>query len=270
MRIDKCLNIGDVLASIRLQLRDKSAANKVWIIVEGETDQRLFSNLIKPHHVEFEIAPAGVNSLLEIVSTLLKETKRILGIRDADFLHLDGKSNTAENIFLTDFHDAEMMIISCDEAYRKVAAEFLTKEKEPYSLREKVIESITFIGGLRWINHIDDLELKFDGLGLGRCYDGKTAVLNEDGYINAIIKRSPNKKKEISKEEVRSKIDSVSDCLNLCSGHDFQKAFALYVSSKDEVIGSAFRLAYRFEDFQETNLYKQLKRFSDEQSLSLF
>ncbi len=113
MSLKKYLAKSDVVNSIRLQLRHPSGVNKVWVIVEGETDQKLYSKLIDGHHVEIEIAHGGLNSLLLSVSELLRETDRILGIRDADFLHLEGKKETAENIFLTDFHDAEMMMISC-------------------------------------------------------------------------------------------------------------------------------------------------------------
>lgn len=116
----------------------------------------------------------------------------------------------------------------------------------------------------------------FEGLGLGNFYDGKTLVLDEDKCLNEIMKRSPNKKKAISKQDVRLKIQNVSDFLNLCNGHDFQKAFASCVSANsnkgvnDAEIGKAFRVAYRFDDFKKTNLYKQLKNWSDSHSGALF
>lgn len=279
----KNLNEEDIVGSIRRELRHPDGQSKVWIIVEGETDQKLFSKLIDGHHVEIEISHGGVKGVLSSVSELLRETKRILGIRDADFLHLEGKKETAENIFLTDFHDAEMMIVSCDKAYHEVAAEYLREEKEPYALREKILKSIAFIGGIRWINVSESsdvsesLGLNFEGLGLGNFYKGETLTLDEDNCLSEIIKRSPKRKKEISISDVRLKIQNVSDFLNLCNGHDFQKAFAFCVSSfhskkrvNDAEIGKAFRIAYRFEDFQKTDLYKQLKEWSKEQSRSLF
>jgi len=276
MNMKDFLRKEDVVGSIRLQLRHPSGADKIWIVVEGETDQKLFSKLIDAHQVEIEISHGGVNSLLEIVSELLKETDRILGIRDADFLHLEGKRETGRNIFLTDFHDSEMMLLACDKAYNQVAAEYLKKEKGPFLLREKILKSIVFIGGVRWMNSSENLELNFKGIGFRNFYNGKIAVLDEDNCLYEIMKRSPNRKKEILREQVRLKTKDVSDFLNLCNGHDFQKAFALCVnfhSSRgvnDADIGKAFRIAYRFEDFEKTNLYRQLKDWSDSHTKQLF
>ena len=282
MSMKEYLDESDVINSIRLHLRHPSGANKIWVIVEGETDQKLFSKVINGEHVEIEIAHGGVKSLLKSVSELLEETDRILGIRDADFLHLEGRKETPENIFLTDFHDSEMMILSCDKSCHSVFTEYLREEKEPFILREKILKSIAFIGGIRWINVSESsdvsesLEFNFEGLGFGNFYDGKTLVLNEEKCLKEIMKRSPDRKKEISKEEVRFKINDISDFLNLCNGHDFQKAFALCVSANsrkgvnDTEIGKAFRVSYRFEDFQNSYLYRQLKSWSDSHSGALF
>ncbi len=266
----------DVVGSIRLQLRHPSGANKIWIIVEGETDQKLFSKLINGHHVEIEISHGGLNSLLQSVSELLHETNRILGIRDADFLRLEGKEEAAENIFLTDFHDCEMMIVSCDNAYYSVASEYLGQEKHPFKSREEILKSISFIGGIRWINSSEILELNFKRIGFGNFYDGRTASLDEDKCLNDILNRSPNRKKDILAHDVRLKIKAVSDFLNLCNGHDFQKAFALCVGAtstkgvNDVEIGKAFRVAYRFDDFKKSDLYRQLKAWADSRKKTLF
>ncbi len=149
-------------------------------------------------------------------------------------------------------------------------------------LREKIFKSIAFISGIRWINISENSDISeslgfnFEGLGFGNFYDGKTLVLYEEKCLNEIMKRSPNRKKEISKEDVRLKIKDVSDYPNLCNGHDFQKAFALCVNSyskkgvNDAEIGKAFRIAYRFDDFQKTYLYRQLKTWSYNNSKILF
>ncbi|OQY54055.1 MAG: hypothetical protein B6245_21840 [Desulfobacteraceae bacterium 4572_88] len=268
----------DVIGSIRQQLRHPSGVNRIWIIVEGADDEKLFKKLIDGPHVKIEFNPNGGGKipLLRTVAELLKETDRILGIRDADFLYLEGKRETNQNIFLTDFHDAEMMIISCDDAYHAVVAEYLSVKGNPSALREKILKSVRFIGGLRWINDAESLGLNFKNLGFGNFYDGENFILDENNFLQSVMKRSPGKKRDVSREDVTAKTEDVSDLPNLCNGHDFQKAFALRVFAdskkgiKDAEIGKAFRVAYRLADFQKTNLYKQLGEWSNRQSCSLF
>ncbi|MBN2092327.1 DUF4435 domain-containing protein [candidate division KSB1 bacterium] len=277
MRLQSFLNENDVINSIRLQIRHPSGRIRIWILVEGENDQKLFSKLITGEDVQVEIAHGGLTSLLNALGILSKESDRILGIRDADFLHLENeKSKTAENIFLTDFHDAEMMQISCDNSYLAVVAEYIRHEKSPDALRMKFLKSIVFIGGLRWINDSNRLELNFKNLGLGDFFNVETFALKEDLYLQTIMRRSPTKKKEVSTEEVKNRIKNNSDFFNLCNGHDFQRIFALYVNAnskrgvKEEEIGRAFRIAYRFDDFRKTRLYDQLKKWSNIKSMVLF
>ncbi|MBN2089419.1 DUF4435 domain-containing protein [candidate division KSB1 bacterium] len=270
------LNENDVINSIRLQLRHSSGLNKIWVIVEGESDQKLYSKLINNENVEIEIPYSGVTGLLTAVSTLLKETDRILGIRDADFLHLEGKSETPAHIFLTDFHDTEMMLISCDNAYHAVVAEYLLLRKASESLREKLLQSITFIGGLRWISNANKLELNFKNIGLGNFYDVENLSLKQNEFLQHVLERSPTKKKEIAMDEIVQKIENISDFYNLCNGHDFQRIFALYVNANSkkgvnaEEISKSFRIAYRFEDFQKTKLFEQLVKWSNIKAITIF
>lgn len=276
MSMQDHLNETNVVNSIRLQLRHPSGKYKIWIIVEGEADQRLFSKLINGDLVEIEISHGGVTSVLRAVSELSNETDNVLGIRDADFYHLNNKMETVRNVFPTDLHDAEMMLVSCDNAYKAVISEYICREKDPDSLRNKLLISISFIGGLRWINDSDGLGLNFKNIGLGSFYNGGSLCLNEECFLIAIMKRSPEKKREVAKDEVANKIKDTSDFLNLCNGHDFQRALALYVNSnsgrgvKYKEISKSFRIAYRFEDFQKTNLYEQLTKWSANNSKVLF
>ena len=107
-------------------------------------------------------------------------------------------------------------------------------------------------------------------------FKGQAASLDEDKCLNDILNRSPNRKKDILAHDVSLKIKAVSDFLNLCNGHDFQKAFALCVSAtstkgvNDVEIGKAFRVAYRFDDFKKSDLYRQLKAWADSRKKTLF
>ncbi|OQY29760.1 MAG: hypothetical protein B6244_02940 [Candidatus Cloacimonetes bacterium 4572_55] len=269
---------------IRVILRDREY-KETLVIVEGPTDKKLFSKLIT---ADIEVSN-GVDLLIFAVSKLSKEKEfadRVIGIRDADFLHLDKKVG-GTNIFLTDFHDAEMMILSCDKAYLGVAYEYLPltpKDDNEYlpltikgdylTLREKILKSIAFIGGLRWINDSDDLVLNFKKHPIGNYYKGKS--LDEEACLKMIMQRSESKKRGVSKKEIMMKIENISDYFNLCNGHDFQRAFAIHITERtkkgvsEDTIARMFRIAYEFTSFQKTDLYQQLKNWSDARSKELF
>lgn len=62
---------------------------------------------------------------------------------------LEGSDLMASIRIETDCHDAEMMIISCNNAYCQVASEYLEEEKRASFPKESILASIAFIGGLR-------------------------------------------------------------------------------------------------------------------------
>jgi len=272
----KSVSKNDVIGEIRMYLKHPSASQKVWMIVEGETDQRLFAKLIA-ENVQILAPGGGLPSVLEVVETLLlEETEFIIGIRDADFLHLQGKK-TPQNIFCTDFHDIEMLLIACDATYCAVAAEYLSAESEPLlPLREKILQSVAFLGGIRWLNDEENLQLKCD-FSLGISYDAGKLQLDEQKCLDDVLKKSPHQVRVISKKEVDQKIQGIRDFLNLCNGHDVQNALRFRINSQhksdqvsEDTLACAFRIAYRLEDFKKTKLYAALKAWAEQKARSLF
>jgi len=274
MSLSNFPNVDEAVGEIRRRIKTPLDKNRIWVFVEGIDDIKLFSKLIDGPEVELQFVGGGKSSLLKTVSELLKLTRWVIGIRDADFLHLEGQTETPENIFLTDYHDSEMMLIACDKAYQHVAAEYVDKSVDPFILRENILKSITFIGGLRWLNtnnsdvEAESLSLNFKKLGLSDYYNPKTFQFNEEKYLQVIMQRSAGKKKTILITEVKDKIKNVSALYNLCNGKDFIHIFALHVAYKE--INRVFRVIYNREDFQQTQLYQQLQAWSNSQSKVLF
>ncbi len=266
-----------VIGSIRLQLKSPLGKNKVYVIVEGQTDLKLFINFFDTEHqVDLQQANGGCEKLRMIVLEILKDTPNIIGIKDADFMHLSREQEVSENIFLTDQHDLEMMQIASDSTFYKVINEYLSDEREPLELRRRVLISLRFIAGLRWINETENLGLNFKNLGLTESYQAQDLTLNQTAYLKVVLQRSANKKRELTEMEVAERINEINDLFNLCNGHDFQKALALYINSfgskgiKEEQLGSAFRLAYTFKEFQKTVLYQNLQAWQLQHKKRLF
>jgi hypothetical protein len=254
--------------TIRLSLRHPIGHKKYWILVEGETDQKLYQKLIDGDKTQVKaVSPSGIANLRSILKTLLAESteslqpiKHVLGIRDADFLHLDGQQESQANLFITDFHDAEMMMIACDETFKSWVSEYLSEELDNFQqLRQQFLHALIFLSGLRWLNHREDLTLNFN-----KFYDESCSNSNRQECIDKLVKRSPNRKREVSVEEIDKLVAEVTDYYNLCNGHDMEEVMADFVPKTrnkgitSERVGESLRLAYHKHNFATTQLYQSL------------
>ncbi|MCX7110420.1 MAG: DUF4435 domain-containing protein [Proteobacteria bacterium] len=274
--LDENLKINE----IRLLLRHPTGKKYFWVLVEGETDQKLFAKLIDGINTKVEMVHGGgIEPLCRAMSVLIQETKQVIGIRDADFLHLDQQQETINFLFLTDVHDAEMMILSCDAAFQSVVAEYLESRRTDFDLlRQEILNSIAFLGVIRWINNSESLKLNFKGLSLAAFIDPIKLIPDKQGCIQVIENRSPNKKRAVKMQEIDDKLFEILDYYNLCNGHDFEKAFALHITEKalgknginDVDIGKSLRIAFRKQDFEATKLYASLKQWEGQTGYSLF
>ncbi|MDD5275485.1 MAG: DUF4435 domain-containing protein [Methylovulum sp.] len=271
------LNEIDTIGEIRQARRHPAGKNYLWVLVEGETDQRLYAKLINGNNTKVEMVHGGVESLRFALSILIAETNQVIGIRDADFLHLNQQQETINHLFLTDVHDAEMMLLACDTVFAAVVAEYLPSRRSDFSsFRDTLLASLIFLAGLRWVNDTECLELNFKA-SLTHFYDANgLAITDKNQCIGQIAQCSPNKKRIPQVHEVENKIAGVSAYYQLCQGHDVEMAFALHANTvkpknvKDTDIGKALRVTYRLEDFATTRLYRQLKDWETQTGYLLF
>ena len=269
----------DKIIAIRLQLRHPLGAEKVWVLVEGESDQRLFGKFIGEQNpnTSVEQVHGGLSSLQKAMKILTQETKQVIGIRDADFLHLEGKAEDIPFLYLTDYHDAEMMMIASDETLASIIAEYLDVNlHQPKLLRNQLLESISFLGCVRWHNHQRNSRLNFEGLAISKFYDIENLTIRIEACIYEIHNRSPNQTVVLEKSVVQSLQTEETDLLQLSNGHDFEKVFALLTTRhgskgvKDKEIGTALRLAYTKEEFKKTILFALLQEWEKNSGYSLF
>lgn len=228
------LDKNDTVGEIRQARKHPIGKNYLWVLVEGLSDQKLYAKLIDGHNTKVEMVNGGgKNELRDALLILIAETNRVVGIRDADFLHLDRQQENIPVLFLTDVHDAEMMLLSCDVAFQQVVAEFLPSMRTDFNeLRNSLLFSLVFISGIRWINNTEDLGLNFNGIGLANFYDANNLLINKHQCLHDVETRSPNKRRTLDVAEIDSKIAGISDFFNLSNGHDVLKAFSLHVTAK--------------------------------------
>lgn len=272
----KYLDASDKINSIRLELRHPSTKNTKWVLVEGEDDIKIYGKLLNNKLVSVEQVHGGVGQLRIAVSTLVNETKQVLGIRDADFLHLNHQNEIIESLFVTDFHDTEMLMISSNASMNSLFSEFLSGELDFDEIRTKILNSISFLGAIRWYNDTHNLELNFKGISLQNLFNSRDLSLDKNAKVLEINHRSPNKKSTITVTNIEEFIPAEIDLYNVCNGHDFEKALASFISERsnngisDKEVGKSLRLSYNISQFETTNLYNSLVNWEKRSSLILF
>lgn len=267
------------ITELRLDISHPRSKGKVFVLLEGESDIKLYRKLFNNDTCKIETIPGGRIFLEKGLEDLNKIYKLIIGIRDADFLHLEGQKSQFVNLFLTDYHDYELMMASESQCHCPVFFEHTDIKPDEHNLTfEKLLKSIQFLGYFRWYNEIESLEFNFRGLGINDLFDRNTFTVDDKLLIHKIIDRSPNSK-SIDVEQIFNSVKELyndsHDLRQVCNGHDFMKVMAIICSSRQKGISekdmaSQFRVAYSQDMFKKTQLFKNTSVWANQNNCTLY
>ncbi len=280
MNHKKDITYQDRLDEIRLDMLHRDNRGVTFIMVEGDTDIRLFRKLFDLDKCKVEYIPGGKLKVEDCVEELLEEYGLIVGILDADSRHLEEKNEEKKNIFLTDYHDIEMTMLAHDEVLHAILFEYIEIPKNNYhKLRDNILKSIKKISYLKWLNDRENLELNFKKTNFLPLISFDNFSLDFDTYLSRLLTKSENAK--IKDDTIISqKTDELSrknaDLFQLTNGHDALHVFAKYIREKskrklvEDSIPSAFRMLFTYVHFRKTNLHKALLEWANQNKTELF
>ena len=154
-----------IATEIRMLRTDKQYSGS-FLIAEGDTDARVWKNLVDPTKCRVEIAH-NKDLAVKVLDILEKDNfAGVLAIVDADFCILEGTVPSSPNLLLTDTHDLETMLLK-SPALEKLLLEHGSEQKIkdfPKDIRQTLLESAKVIGYLRWASLKFDYSLKFEDL----------------------------------------------------------------------------------------------------------
>jgi hypothetical protein len=102
------LTPNSITSDIRMR---RSQFKGTFIIVEGDTDQRFFKRFVEENLCQI-VSAYNKENAIDILEILDKDRfDGVLAIVDADFWRIDGIEYLKANLFLTDTHDLETMIL---------------------------------------------------------------------------------------------------------------------------------------------------------------
>lgn len=256
----------------------KSSYKGTYFLVEGYADLKLFKKFIDENNCRVKFIP-GKTLAIDVLKILEKRNESgVLLLVDADYDHLEGIKPMSVNMFYTDNHDIETMIISTN-ALENLLNEFSDKRKltkfekfKSNHLRSVLLTTCISIGYVRWASIHNNWTLKFRDLVFSVFIDFKNLNLHYQKFLSELIKNSRSNKIPLSViiKEVKLLTTKSSDPWMICSGHDLTEI--LLISLKfifgynvatltREKLEAILRLAYEFRFFKKTILYSELKRW---------
>lgn len=270
------LGVTDKKNEIRLLFTHPLYQNTVVICVEGGSDIKLFRKLLSHNQIQLSEVN-GKTPLFQVMEALSVEfPNQVLAICDADFDHLRGRSEFAaeKSIFMTDYHDIEIMMLN-SEALNSYLCEFAKPEyfdNLKSDLLNNVLKAGYILGLLRWINAEEDLKLNFKGLSYANfvTVDNTSAMLELDVLLDTLIVRSntPDCVNATYLKELIKEYGKKNGCdLQVCSGHDLTNIIAI-LFRQDSVsldrdmtfrkVESAMRLCFSLKLFSTSELFNNL------------
>ena len=275
----KANHIANAIRMTRTQFRGS------FLIVEGQTaDFRVYKRLVDPKQTK--IIPAHNKDDAIAALEILEDSNfdGVVAIVDADFWHLDGLNPTSPNLFITDTHDLETMLLE-SPSLEKLLDEFGSEEKitsftanNKIEVRQALLAAARPIGYLRWVSQRNDLSLKFEGIVFSRFIDDATLHINISDLIR-VVKNKSNRH-DLDGNDLQDKIDKLTDpnhnSWDICCGHDLVWILSIGLSKvfgsknsnevKPEVLEKFLRAGYESAYFLSTQLYQSLRMWETSNS----
>lgn len=281
------LSSEDKVGEVFMAHRHPKFKNKIFLIVEGISDVKLFSHIIDEDMLQIEASYGGKENLIKIISQLYNlGDQRVIGICDADFDRLDSTHDLYhdKHIYMTDAHDIETMMI-LSRSKKKIISEFCKPEitRDVERNFDNICIAAYEIGIFRWINKneggSEGLRLNFKGLRFNRLFsfDHFKFRFELHDFIRDLIERSSDIDNFVTVDFLEEKYHQYKSKKapyeQICCGHDISELACVFINQNgfycgrkisSSIFESALRTSYEKSFFVETELYQLFSRSFDE------
>lgn len=265
-------NLEEVVIDLQSEMWNPSNTGKIAVIVEGEDDTRLYQKLFNKESV-FIYCASNWYFVVEATKRLSLFKDKIIGIKDADFDRVLGIDyNEIPNLFQTDTHDAETLIIN-NEIINNLLLEYVGYTDN--TLISNISEQLSWFSYLRLFNQVKGKGIRFKGFGLGKIFSNPSYTIDPDSFLQKVQEHGDNSKianfpNKDDIEKIKNTLP-VTDPLILSNGHDLTNCLGIYISGKSKGGGISgkdicrhLRIHYNINIFRQTQLFKSIDQWSSQ------
>jgi hypothetical protein len=261
-------NYQGIVNAVLIYLRTPATSSQAAVLVEGPDDAKIYRKFLDQTMTRIFVC-IGKDDLQRVLAELLTKTEHIVGIRDADFFHLENVKPEEAALFLTDCHDIEMTILSFEDVRRALFSEYHGDDNfnRMNVAWESIVKDASFAGYIRWFNEKNDYKIVFDGL----FYRADGNADREQVLIDQLNEQSPDKKKPLAKKSVNDFITAykTDDVFNLCNGHDVTALLVRTFKINKKQLATALRLSFHQGLFIRTALYRELLAWQTDHGITI-
>ena len=267
----------NIVADIRLTIQHPNH-KKVIIVVEGEDDEKALKQFFNIQVVDFLCTNncLKVKNAMQIVSADNQLKDCVIGIKDADFDHINKISHNIANLMITDTHDMETMMLT-PRVCRRICLETINREYP--NLSSQAMTSLKNLSHLRYYNDqmiLNGVDPDKEGINFRGVIIAEVASHSvQDVLQNVKAKGNSNKTSFPDLNAMhqfinQNNIDN-SDLFLFTNGHDLVYAIRDILHSADQAakaysdknIATMIRMSYSKEEFKKTKLYKDIDNWNN-------
>lgn len=264
----------DVESQIRSAIQTPMKRDKLWIVTESDYDrsvyERFFNENVEVRPAYDEKGKGGCDRVALIVNNILKtrNTQRILGIRDADYMYyVSYRFHDSENIYHTDERDIEMMMFKAPSVLESLEASNVA-----FTAKIKEVKNIACYMGLIRIWHVaKSITASLKKFSLSIVWNQQARPQQIKSHWKRLLIDRYNQltgehlnPKRLSSFKNRRGLDE-RQYGRICRGHDFVQLLGMAMVDSNygrEFIEMKIAAEYSKADFAATNLAQGIRTFA--------
>lgn len=251
-------------------------SKKITLYVEGQSDIKLFRNLVNEDIVEL-IPVEGKKNVINVMRGLCNSyPEKVYAVCDADFDHINGiaHNHISHGIFVTDYHDIEIMMMYSSAMTKIFNEKSINNSKYFYDkIFEEVMGVCEIIGRLRFINDINQLKIKFKAMNFNKfiIYRNEILFLEFEVLLSQLIEISTSATCTIEslRQLYEQSLLENYDRKQLCCGHDCSNALAIYFRESANIQGNNFKkvtiekeLMLAFTEYNKYEVFRNVQKLA--------
>lgn len=273
-----CVSTETLVSTLISKLSNPSNRQKVIVWVEGK-NWRVYHKFFKSELI-IEYGKVCGDQILEGHKKLMMKvpSQKSIVIKDADFKRLEQQNLGADpNIFYTDGHDVEMMMIKEEKVQAGICDGF-EYDGDRNQFFEEVFHDLYFLSFFKWYDYHYKHCYSYEPMSKIRQ---SQANLRDLDWIESNIYSCSKSKWDSSNHStpfVRIKTDDVRDFIfekqsvdwyEMTNGHDYYNRLCFHIEKKmdytrnEDSLNDTVIAHFGIEQFEQTNLHRSLKQWCD-------